>query len=246
MKELYFRAIFEYKKRPYDEIWNVIDEALREYYPQESKGWSFWTKKVKREAIAKMFENSFGTAHTPSFSISIGSDGSRNYSHIMLTMFEHNTRFTDFIVRKISEFPEFFFGCVTDQEFAVWQNSSTPHSYILANKPHEHLPRLPGQVLGKDVINERLDLSANPGRRVFHMGYVEEIGGVMYVTEKLMELSGGDLDGLHALPFLNIDDWGSCFRLELDSALLANAEQDLELCSRMDSVRAVLFPPRKS
>jgi hypothetical protein len=107
---------------------------------------------------------------------------------------------------------------------------------------------MPGQVRGKEfkeLINERLDISGNPGREVFHMGYVESIGGVMYVTDRLTSLTHGNLAELKHLPFLKIDEWGTCLRLELDSDLLAHAENNAELCSRMDAVRAVLFPPKK-
>ncbi len=245
MRKLFSRFIFDYKKLSYDEIWGVVAVALRKYYPEDNNGWNFRTKRVKLDLVGKMFSQSFGEAHNQNFSISIASDGSRYFSDLMIIMCESNMDFIDHIARSLVQYPEFIFGYVADKEFIDWQNASTPYSYIMAKKPHEHLPRIAGQVLGKDIFNERLDLSGNPGRTVFHMGYVEAICGVLYVTEKLTRLSGGDLHRLHDLPFLRIDDWLQCLRLELDPALLANADQNPEMCSRMDSVRAVLFPPNK-
>jgi hypothetical protein len=242
--KLFYRAIFECKSRPYDELWRAVDESLRDYYPEETKGWSFGTKKVKREDIYKRYQVSFGRAFTEKISISIGRDGSRDFKIVMITMHEHNIKFIDDVTRTLSNDTGYIYSVVTDYDFHSWQNAATPYSYIMANKPHEHIPRLPGQELGKDLWNERLDLSSNPGRTVFHMGYVESIGGVMYVTDKLTALTQGNLTELHQLPFLKIDDWGTCLRLELDPELLAHAENDANLCSHMDAVRAILFPQK--
>lgn len=246
MRQLFFRSLFDYETRPYDEIWHAVDVSLAVNYPQKNSGWSCGTRKIKRDLISKKLkENEGGIVYTDDFHITIGGDGSRKFDAIMMTMHEKNLEFIDIIMRSFCQWPEFIYGYVTDLDFNTWQNAATPYSYIMANKPHEHIPRLPGQELGKDVWNERLDLSSNPGRTVFHMGYVESIGGVMYVTDKLTALTQGNLSELRHLPFLKIDDWGTCLRLELDSDLLAHAENDAELCSRMDAVRAVLFPPKK-
>lgn len=241
---LFYRAIFDYKAHPYDELWSAVDESLRNYYPEETKGWSFGTKKVKREDIYKRYQTSFGRAFTERFSISIGSDGSRDFSRVMITMHEHNINFIDDLTNKLSKYAGFIYSVVTDYDFHSWQNAKTPHRYLLEGKAHEHLPRMPGQVRAKELMNEKLDISGNPGREVFHMGYVESIGGVIYVTEKLTALTQGNLTELHHLPFLRIDDWGTCMRLELDAELLAHAENDAKLCSQMDAVRAILFPQK--
>jgi hypothetical protein len=246
MRQLFFRALFDYKKRPYNEMWDAIDESLNIIYPEEIKGWSFGTKKVKRDDIYKKYQLNFGSAFSDKFRISIGSDGSRYFSDIIITMHEHNVEFIDSIMRKFCQWPEIIYGYATDLDFNTWQNAATPYSYIMANKPHEHIPRLRGQELGKDIWNERLDLSSNPGRTVFHTGYVESIGGVMYVRDKLTTLTQGNLPELRDLPFLKIDDWGTCLRLELDPDLLAHAENDANLCSHMDVVRAILFPQKNA
>lgn len=244
---LFYRAIFNYKAHPYDELWSAVDESLRNYYPEETKGWSFGTKKVKREDICKRYQTTFGRAFTERFSISIGSDGSRDFSRVMITMHEHNINFIDDLTKKMAVYSGYIYSVVTDENFHNWQNASMLYPYLMQGKTHEHLPRVPGQKLGKhinDLMNEQLDISGNPGREVFHMGYVESIGGVIYVTEKLTALTQGNLTELHHLPFLKIDDWGTCMRLELDAELLAHAENDAKLCSQMDAVRAILFPQK--
>jgi hypothetical protein len=246
MSQLFFRVIFDFQTRPYGELWEVIDKALHDYYPDESKGWFFGVKKIKREAIHEIYKNSFGRAYTHKFSISISRSGSNYFDYIMMTMHEHNIEFIDSIMRTFCTWPEFIYGYATDLEFNTWQNAATPYSYIMSNKPHEHIPRLPGQELGKDLWNERLDLSTNPGHTLFHMGYVESIGGVMYVTDKQLALSGGSKDNILNLPFLKIDDWGKCLRLELDSSFLADAEQNPDMCERMDAVRSALFPRKET
>jgi hypothetical protein len=247
MRQLFFRALFDYETKPYDEIWHVIDESLAVHYPQKNSGWSCGTRKIKRDLIAKKLkENEGGIVFTDDFHITIGGDGSRKFDDIMMTMHENNLEFIDSIMRSFCQWPEFIYAYATDLGFNTWQNAATPYSYIMANKPHEHIPRLPGQELGKDLWNERLDLSGNPGRTVFNMGYVESIGGVMYVTKKLTDLTGGDLSKLRQLAFLKIADLGDCLRIEIDANLFAEAENHPELCAKMDAVRDVLFPPKIS
>lgn len=247
--KLFYRAIFDYEAHPYNDLWSAVDESLRNYYPEETMGWSFGTKKVKRVDIFKRYQTNFGRVFTEKFSISISSDGCREFSDVIITMLEHNINFIDYLTRKLSNYAGHTYSVVTDYDFYSWQNAATPHRHLLEGKAHEHLPRMPGQVRAKEfkeLINKKLDISRNPGREVFHMGYVKSIGGVMYVTEKLTSLSLGNLVELRDLPFLKIDDWGTCLRLELDPELLAHAENDPELCAHMDAVRAVLFPPKIS
>jgi hypothetical protein len=247
MRQLFFRALFDYETKPYDEIWHAVDDSIAVHYPQKNSVWSCGTRNVKRDLIAKKLkENEGGIVLTDDFEITIVGDGSRIFDEILITMHEHNFDFIDTMIRKFCQWPEFIFSYATDWEFNNWQNAATPYSYIMANKPHEHIPRLAGQELGKDLWNERLDLSNNPGRTVFHKGYVESIGGVMYVTKKLTDLTGGDLSKLRQLAFLEIDDWGDCLRIEMDANLFAAAENQPELCAKMDAVRAVLFPPKIS
>ena len=184
--------------------------------------------------------------HNDFLRITIGRDGSYNFHDMMMVSFEHNTEFVDCLFRAFSESQELVYGYAIDAEFDDWQNASTPFPYIMANKPHAHLPRLPAESWNNSPNNEPLDISRNPGRRVWRQGYIEAIGGVMVVTDKLLSMSGGSKEQLLSLPFLRTDDWKTCLRLELDSGFLADAEQNQEMCARMDAVRSALFPPKET
>jgi|GEM_PF-2730014 len=246
MKKLSIRAIFEYEKIRYDQIWDMIDEVLMELYPAQNSGWSFGQKKTKRISITDLYKTSFGHVHNSHFLITIGRDGRYKYQNMMMTSFENNMPFVDRLFQAFSEHQNFVFGYAVDEEFSRWQNASTPYSYIMANRPHEHLPRLRADSWNNDPYNEPLDISRNPGRNVWHQGYIEAIGGVMFVTNKLLAMSGGSKEMLLNLPFLKIDDWGKCLRLELDSSFLADAEQNPDMCERMDAVRSALFPRKET
>jgi len=145
------------KKKPYNEVWDAIDDSLIVHYKEKSAGWSFGTRKIKRELIPRKFnEDDGGIAFTDDFHITIGGDGSRKFDAILMTMHEHNIEFIDSMIRTFYQWPEFIYAYATDLEFNTWQNAATPYSYIMANKPHEHIPRLPGQELGNVTASQTI------------------------------------------------------------------------------------------
>lgn len=69
---------------------------------------------------------------------------------------------------------------VYDVEFNYWQNAKDIRLYKKSGRKYDHLP-LTSNNLPFPLHEKIVDISENPGRRLFKDGYLEEVGSVMWL-----------------------------------------------------------------
>lgn len=80
------------------------------------------------------------------------------------------------------------FGYKYNCEYHLWQNMNSISYYELEGRDHSKLPKKSNGFpypLEETVI----DISNNPGRRVYHRDYIEAIGNIMWLSDRFFELT---------------------------------------------------------
>lgn len=80
---------------------------------------------------------------------------------------------------------------VSDVEYDYWQNILWPSTYQLAGREYLHLP-MKSNGLPSPLEEQIIDVSGNPGRWIFHDGYIESIGSCMWLGEHFWNYVGQD------------------------------------------------------
>ncbi len=80
-------------------------------------------------------------------------------------------------------------GCLVNSDYSFWQNAADPLQYQAAGRSVAGLPMI-SNGLPKPLQKLVIDTSANPGRRIFRVGYIEMIGHVMWFGPRFWALAG--------------------------------------------------------
>jgi len=123
---------------------------------------------------------------------------------------------------------------VFDAEAEHWQNAEDPIEFEAAGRDYQHLP-MKSNNLPAPLEKQVIDTSQNPGRRILRHGYVEALGGVMWLTQLFFQRTEGDLDKIVGLnDHVSVHDLGNgLIRLTL---LSETPEERLEI------IRSHVFP----
>ena len=133
------------------------------------------------------------------------------------------------------------YGWLVDGEYQVWQNATSLDYYNRRGRSIDGLP-LCSNGKPKPLTEMIVDTTQNPGRNVFHEGYIETVGGIMWFTDEFFRVTGCDKDALLRVPFVKTDEHDGILKVVLDEDLLAHAEGDQEMAVKQDTLRAILFP----
>lgn len=137
--------------------------------------------------------------------------------------------------------PNFIMAWVADSEYEHWQNAFDPLQYTAVGKSYAHLP-MRSNGLPYPLEKQIIDTSANPGRRCLRNGYIEVVGGLMWLGEPFWALTGASKHRVEgAFPWLQISHpTPSVVRVQSDEGYFRSAEGSS--ASHQVDLRAVLFP----
>jgi len=137
--------------------------------------------------------------------------------------------------------PNFIMAWVADSEYEHWQNAYHPLQYTAVGKSYAHLP-MRSNGLPYPLEEQIIDTSANPGRRCLRNGYIEVVGGLMWLGELFWALTGASKDRVdRAFPWLQTSHpTPSVVRIHADEGYFRSAE-GISARHQVD-LRAVLFP----
>ena len=89
-----------------------------------------------------------------------------------------------------SELPGFLGARVADYDYEYWQNADSVVEYESSGRSYD-LAMLISNGLPYPLEEKVIDVSVNPGRRMFKSGYVEAIGYEMWLSDRFFLLIGG-------------------------------------------------------
>lgn len=114
--------------------------------------------------------------------------GSQAWKHrfVMVTGEPDHVGVWDSWVGRAIGTPGFVQSWVSLRDYDYWQNAEDPLEYSGRGRSYEHLPLISS---GDPPPLDRMiiDTSRNPGRRIIRSGYVEGIGGVMWLSPLFWE-----------------------------------------------------------
>lgn len=140
------------------------------------------------------------------------------------------------IYHEFRQFGDLLSAAVVDFEYDYWQNIQVPAQVRLRGGNLDDY-----EVLVTSEGEEYIDRSRNPGRSIVRSGYVETMGGIIWISKDLLTLTGGNLENVESFSLEGFDSDG-CIEIILDENLLAEAEGDEEMARKQDELRAALFP----
>ncbi|MCB2156346.1 hypothetical protein KQI84_15845 [bacterium] len=101
--------------------------------------------------------------------------------------------------------PTFMQSWVYDSVYSYWQNAFDPLQYTSEGRNFDDLP-MKSNGLPFPLEQRIIDTSNNPGRRVIRNGYVEAVGGTMWIGPMFMEKVGLSIDALREASWLNLEE----------------------------------------
>lgn len=78
---------------------------------------------------------------------------------------------------------------ISDVEYEYWQNAKDPLLYQAAGRSFDHLPTK-SNGLPPPLERLEIDTSNNPGRWLFHVGFIEAVGSTMWLSPFFWSLVG--------------------------------------------------------
>lgn len=85
--------------------------------------------------------------------------------------------------------PNFVMAWIVDAEYDFWQNAEDLLHYTVHTRPYSHLPQRSND-LPFPLEQTIIDISGNPGRRLFRNGYYEIVAAQMWLGEPFWQLTG--------------------------------------------------------
>jgi len=138
----------------------------------------------------------------------------------------------------------FVIAWVADSEYEYWQNADDPLEYTAVGKPYEHLP-MKSNGLPYPVEQMIIDTSANPGRWVFHDGYIEAVGAIMWLGPTFWSLTGAEREQVLKTTWLKVSTpVPSVTRVQAAEHCFSTPEASSGLLQ--NELRSLLFPTTHS
>lgn len=85
--------------------------------------------------------------------------------------------------------PVFIQAWVSDVEYDYWQNACDPIEFTSVGREYLHLP-MKSNGLPYPLAQQIVDTAENPGRWLFHIGFIEAIGSTMWLNENFWNYVG--------------------------------------------------------
>lgn len=199
-----FQIIFPIDTHATFEIWAILSPWLSELSLLQSSYLVCGHKKA-----AKKVEEYLGDRHPnhgevtgEGFEMHYGSPRRYKHSLLWLKWDKIDAINYDPLIEAFSNEMPPVMAWAYDNEYHFWQNARDPLQYETRNRKYDHLPMVPrGDVapFNKELV---IDTSANLGRRVLADGYVEAVGGTMYMGPEFWARSGASFDTVARLPFV--------------------------------------------
>jgi len=92
------------------------------------------------------------------------------------------------------------FGDIYDDDYNLIQNETLQSNYKGRYGGLENV-----KTYIDNVGWERIDISSNPGRRIYKTGYVESVASTMWLSDTFFELTGADKQKLNELEWLQVE-----------------------------------------
>lgn len=177
-----------------EQAWMAMYEVLQKHGFLEKK-FFLYEHKVKPEKMEKAISDS-GKGHfdieTPHFELGCGPQTARGFILISIEKLTTETciPWEEWVKTFLNKTP-FIQAWILDKDYNFWQNEDDPDYYERRGRDYSHLPVRHNN---EDPPWDRLeiDISNNPGRRLFRMGYIEAIGSTMWLGPDFWEKVGQD------------------------------------------------------
>lgn len=199
-----FQIIFPIDTYATFEIWAILSPWLSELNLLQPSylvcGRKKSTKKIE-DYLGHRHPN-HGSVTGEGFELRYASVRSRNHSLLWLKWDEIDVINYDSLIESFSNEMAPVMAWGYNDEYNFWQNANDPLQYETRNRKYDHLPMVPrGDVapFDKELV---IDTSANIGRRVLADGYVECVGGTMYLGSEFWTRTGASPDVVAGLPFV--------------------------------------------
>lgn len=112
---------------------------------------------------------------------------------------------------------------VSDVNYAYWQNAQDPLQYEAAGRSLAGLPMI-SNGLPPPLEQDEVDISGNPARRVIRSGYVEAIGGTMWLAPAFFErVKGASIDRLRSKEWVSVVDQGGIWKIAVGSGIFRDS-----------------------
>lgn len=108
------------------------------------------------------------------------------------------------ILKPLFQNPSFLQGRIYDEKYDIWQNMNDIGYYESSDRDHSHLLKKNN---GKPYPLEAtiIDTSSNPGRYIFHDGYIEFLGSTMWFGREFLNFLNSDIEKMKELSFINTE-----------------------------------------
>lgn len=135
--------------------------------------------------------------------------------------------------------PNFVMAWVVDSEYDFWQNAEDLLHYTVHNRPYSHLPQK-SNGLPFPVEQTIIDISRNPGRRLFRNGYYEIVAAHMWLGEPFWSLTGTSKAAVEQADWLTVSyPLSNVLKVEAaPQCFTSDIEQEADLQRRL---RSLLF-----
>lgn len=195
LKGIALDVILELGAMPMKDIWKNVYDTLRNNRALASKKVDLYTKKKNLEEIySEIYKNNMPHFGVNFANLKISCSPVTNWEHIVLFVWDdYPEPLCDWaqIAERFSQQPGFVQAWLSDREYDYWQNATSPHEYDGTDRSCAGLPMKPNG-LPPPLDAMIIDTSANPGRRVIKVGYVEAVGSRMWLGDELWARTGTD------------------------------------------------------
>ena len=180
------------------------------------------------------FDIEFGT-----YNIGLCPIANREIDVLRITM--DPSRSIDEVFTRFVGIGDFVHAWAIDRDYNYWQNAFDPIQFDSAGRSYEGLSMKSN---GWPPPREKLiiDVSQNPGREILRTGFVEAVGGVLWLSNVFHNRTGCDPSALEQNLNLEYTSIGETQRFEIDKNLLAGADEDPAIANQLNSIRQLLYP----
>lgn len=197
MEKLEF--IFEGNHQSTIDLWQSIYSELKRYgQPVELYGELLSVDDVG-ESLQRSNKKSFNikfqdylvrAANIPNYNITLFQIEKKKRENCWFTLW----------VDKLINKSGFVHAWLVNSEYNYWQNVKDPLQYELKNKSYAKL-KLIDNKLPPPLSKKEIDVSENPGLRLIDKGYVEAVGGEMWLGKTFFENLNLEMDKILACGF---------------------------------------------
>lgn len=131
-----------------------------------------------------------------------------NYQHIALQVevkSVHEKEWWSEWVNELVRLDGFVQAWLADSEFDYWQNATDPIEYASKGKSYDGLP-MKSNGLPPPLDQLEIDTRQNPGLRKLCDGYVEAIGGHMWISKIFLNLVGKKIEDIESATEVSVDE----------------------------------------